>query len=316
MIRFILTRVVLLVIGLVIASALIFFTLRVLPGDVAQIIAGTEGSPEQVEAIREELGLNVPLPLQYLDWVGGIVRGDLGTSLVTGAPVVDELAEKSAVTVPLALLSLLIALVVSVPFGVLAALRRNTASGTAFAVTAQALAAVPVVWAGMILVIVFAVWLGWLPPQGFPRDGWEEPRDAFRALLLPALTIGVVEGAVLLRFVRSATLEAIGQEYVRTAAATGLTRRRALLTHGLPNVALSVVSVLALQVAGLLVGAVIVEQLFTLPGIGRLLVTNVGNRDLEMVQGAVFVFTAIVLVLGALIDVLARVIDPRQRETT
>jgi peptide/nickel transport system permease protein len=229
---------------------------------------------------------------------------------------VEELAEKSTVTVPLALLALVIALLVSVPFGVLAALRRNTASGTAFAVTAQALAAVPVVWAGMILVIVFAVWLGWLPPQGFPRDGWDEPGDAFRSLLLPALTIGVVEGAVLLRFVRSATLEAIGQDYVRTAAATGLTRRRALLTHGLPNVALSVVSVLALQVAGLLVGAVIVEQLFTLPGVGRLLITNVGNRDLEMVQGAVFIFTAIVLVIGALIDVLARLIDPRQREAT
>jgi peptide/nickel transport system permease protein len=300
----------------VIASALIFFTLRVLPGDVAQIIAGTQGTPEQVAAIREQLGLNVPLPLQYLDWIGGIVRGDLGTSLVTGTPVVEELAEKATVTVPLALLALVIALLVSVPFGVLAALRRNTASGTAFAVTAQALAAVPVVWAGMILVIVFAVWLGWLPPQGFPRDGWEEPGDAFRSLLLPALTIGVVEGAVLLRFVRSATLEAIGQDYVRTAAATGLTRRRALLTHGLPNVALSVVSVLALQVAGLLVGAVIVEQLFTLPGVGRLLVTNVGNRDLEMVQGAVFVFTAIVLVIGALIDVFARLIDPRQREAT
>jgi peptide/nickel transport system permease protein len=315
-IRFVLTRVVLLVVGLLIASALIFFTLRVLPGDVAQIIAGTQGTPEQVAAIREQLGLNVPLPLQYLDWIGGILRGDLGASLVTGTPVVEELAEKATVTVPLALLALVIALLVSVPFGVLAALRRNTASGTAFAVTAQALAAVPVVWAGMLLVIVFAVWLGWLPPQGFPRDGWAEPGDAFRSLLLPALTIGVVEGAVLLRFVRSATLEAIGQDYVRTAAATGLTRRRALLTHGLPNVALSVVSVLALQVAGLLVGAVIVEQLFTLPGVGRLLITNVGNRDLEMVQGAVFVFTAIVLVIGALIDVLARLIDPRQREAT
>lgn len=315
MIRFLLTRVVLLAVGLVLASALIFFTLRVLPGDVAQVIAGTESTPEQVAAIREQLGLNVPLPVQYLDWVGGILRGDLGVSLVTRTPVVEELAEKATVTVPLALLALVIALLVSVPFGVLAALRRNSLTGTAFAVSAQALAAVPVVWAGMILVIVFAVWLGWLPPQGFPRDGWEEPGRALRALLLPALTIGVVEGAVLLRFVRSATLEAIGQDYVRTAAATGLTRRRALVTHGLPNVALSVVSVLALQVAGLLVGAVIVEQLFTLPGVGRMLVADVGNRDLTMVQGAVFLFTAIVLVIGALIDVLARVIDPRQRET-
>jgi peptide/nickel transport system permease protein len=315
-IRFLLTRLVLLVIGLVIATALIFFTLRVLPGDVAQVIAGTQSTPEQVAAIREELGLNVPVPVQYVEWVGGIVRGDLGTSLVTGTPVGEELAEKAAVTVPLALMSLVIALLVSVPFGVLAALRRNTAAGTAFAVTAQALAAVPVVWAGMILVIVFAVWLGWLSPQGFPRSGWDDPGDAIRALLLPALTIGVVEGAVLLRFVRSATLEAIGQDYVRTAAATGLTRRRALLTHGLPNVALSVVSVLALQVAGLLVGAVIVEQLFTLPGVGRMLVTDVGNRDLTMVQGSVFLFTAIVLVIGAVIDVLARVLDPRQREAS
>jgi peptide/nickel transport system permease protein len=315
-IRFLLTRLVLLVIGLVIATALIFFTLRVLPGDVAQVIAGTQSTPEQVAAIREELGLDVPVPVQYVEWVGGIVRGDLGTSLVTGTPVGEELAEKAAVTVPLALMSLVIALLVSVPFGVFAALRRNTAAGTAFAVTAQALAAVPVVWAGMILVIVFAVWLGWLPPQGFPRSGWDDPGDAIRALLLPALTIGVVEGAVLLRFVRSATLEAIGQDYVRTAAATGLTRRRALLTHGLPNVALSVVSVLALQVAGLLVGAVIVEQLFTLPGVGRMLVTDVGNRDLTMVQGSVFLFTAIVLVIGAVIDVLARVLDPRQREAS
>jgi peptide/nickel transport system permease protein len=315
-IRFLATRLVLLVVALFVASALIFFTLRVLPGDVAQIIAGTQSSPEQVAAIREELGLGVPLPLQYLDWVGGILRGDLGTSLITGTPVSEELADKAAVTVPLALLSLLVALLVSVPFGVLAALRRGTATGTAFAVSAQALAAVPVVWAGMILVIVFAVWLGWLPPQGFPRGGWDDPAAAFRALLLPALTIGVVEGAVLLRFVRSATLEAIGQDYVRTAAATGLTRRRALLVHGLPNVALSVVSVLALQVAGLLVGAVIVEQLFTLPGVGRMLVSDVGNRDLEKVQGAVFLFTAIVLVIGALIDVLARVLDPRQREAS
>jgi peptide/nickel transport system permease protein len=315
-IRFLATRLVLLVVALFVASALIFFTLRVLPGDVAQIIAGTQSSPEQVAAIREELGLNVPMPLQYLDWVGGILRGDLGTSLITGTPVSEELVDKAAVTVPLALLSLLVALLVSVPFGVLAALRRGTASGTAFAVSAQALAAVPVVWAGMILVIVFAVWLGWLPPQGFPRSGWDDPAAAFRALLLPALTIGVVEGAVLLRFVRSATLEAIGQDYVRTAAATGLTRRRALLLHGLPNVALSVVSVLALQVAGLLVGAVIVEQLFTLPGVGRMLVSDVGNRDLEKVQVAVFLFTAIVLVIGALIDVLARVLDPRQREAS
>jgi peptide/nickel transport system permease protein len=166
----------------------------------------------------------------------------------------------------------------------------------------------------MLLVIVFAVSLGWLPPQGFPRDGWEQPGRAIQSLILPAITIGLVEGAVLLRFIRSAVLEAQGQDFVRTAAATGLTRTRALLTQGLPVAALSVVSVFALQVAALLVGAVVVEQLFTLPGIGRMLVTDVGNRDLTMVQGEVLALTAVVLVIGALIDIVHRIVDPRHRE--
>src|SRR5690606_20591263 len=153
---------------------------------------------------------------------------------------------------PLGMLALVIALVIAVPFGILSALRRGRADGTGLSVTAQALAAVPVVWAGMMLVVVFAVWLGWFPAQGFPRGGWSDPGAALRALVLPALTIGIVEGAMLMRFVRSATLQAIGQDYVRTAAAKGLTRTQALLRHGLPNVALSVITVLGLQIAGIL----------------------------------------------------------------
>jgi peptide/nickel transport system permease protein len=166
----------------------------------------------------------------------------------------------------------------------------------------------------MMLVVVFAVWLGWLPAQGFPRGGWAQPSEALRALILPALTIGIVEGAMLLRFVRSATLQAIGQDYVRTAAAKGLTRTQALLRHGLPNVALSVVTVLGLQIAGILVGAVVIEQLFTLPGIGRMLVADVGNRDLPKVQGELLALTGFVLVVGFLVDLLHRSLDPRQRD--
>lgn len=316
MTRYALTRLGLLVLGLVVASALIFVSLRVLPGDVAQLVGGTQASPEQVAALRESLGLNIPLWQQYVEWIGGLFRGDLGTSLLTGTPVVTELVAKAQVTLPLAAMSLIVALVVGIPFGVLSALGRRHAGGTALSVGAQALAAVPVVWAGMMLVVVFAVWLGWLPPQGFPRAGWNDPGAAFRALILPAVTIGVVEGAMLLRFVRSATLQAIGQDYVRTAAAKGLTRTRALLRHGLPNVGLSIITVLGLQIAGIIVGAVVIEQLFTLPGVGRMLVADVAARDLPKVQGELLAVTGFVLVVGFVVDLLHRLIDPRQREAS
>lgn len=314
MIRYALTRLALLLLGLLVASALIFLTLRVLPGDVAQLIAGLNATPEQIEAIRDRLGLDAPLVVQYLQWIGGILTGDLGSSQLTGTPVIDELLQKAEVTIPLGLMALSVALLIALPFGVLSAVRRGRPDGTALNVGAQTIAAVPVVWAGMMLVIVFAVWLGWLPAQGFPREGWDDPARAFRSLLLPAVTIGVIEGAMLMRFVRSATLQAVGQDYVRTAAAKGLTRTRALLQHGLPNVGLSIITVLGLQVAGILVGAVVIEQLFGLPGIGRMLVADVGNRDLPKVQGELLVLTGFVLVVGFVVDLLHRVIDPRQRE--
>jgi peptide/nickel transport system permease protein len=173
---------------------------------------------------------------------------------------------------------------------------------------------VPAVWLGMLLIALFAVTLGWLPTQGWPLDGWQDPGRALRSLVLPALTIGIIEGAVLLRFTRSAAIGALDQDYVRAAAAKGMTLDRALLRHGLPNVMLSVVSVLGLQVVGLVVGAVVVEQLFTLPGLGRMLVTDVGRRDLTKVQGELMTLTAIVLFVGLLVDVAHRRLDPRLRE--
>ncbi|MET0736182.1 MAG: ABC transporter permease [Microbacterium sp.] len=316
MIRYTLTRLALLLLGLLVASVLIFLTLRVLPGDVAQLIAGVNSTPEQIDAIRERLGLDRPLPVQYFDWIGGVLRGDLGSSLLTGSTVTSELAEKAEVTVPLGIMSLTIAVIFSVPLGVLSAMRRGRADGTALSVGAQTVAAVPVVWAGMMLVVVFAVWLGWLPAQGFPRAGWNDPAAAIRALILPALTIGIVEGAMLMRFVRSATLQAVGQDYVRTAAAKGLTRDAALIRHGLPDVGLSVITVLGLQVAGIIVGAVVIEQLFTLPGIGRMLVADVGARDLPKVQGELLALTGFVLIVGFVVDLIHRIIDPRQREAS
>jgi peptide/nickel transport system permease protein len=314
MLRYALTRGVLLVAGLLVSSVIIFFTLRVLPGDVAQLIAGTQASPDQVEAIRASLGLDRPLLAQYTDWIGGILHGDLGTSQLSGASVGAELAEKARVTWPLALMAMTIAMLIAAPFGVMSAVLRGRAGGTAMNVAAQAVAAVPVIWAGMMLVVVFAHWLGWLPAQGFPRTGWATPGRAFESLLLPAMTIGIVEGAMLMRFVRSATLQAASQDFVRTAAAKGLTRRQALIRHGIPAVGLSIVTVLGVQVAGIIVGSVVIEQLFTLPGIGRMLVTDVGTRDLVKVQSELLVLTGFVLVIGFLVDLVHHAIDPRQRE--
>ena len=313
MIRFLAVRALTLLAGLFLASLIIFISLRLLPGDVAQVIGGTSASPAQVEAIRERLGLNVPLPLQYLDWLGGVFTGQLGSSVVSGTSIAAEIAEKAQVTVPLTLYSLTIALIVALPLGVFAAYRRQALPSRVLSVLGVVAAAVPAVWAGLLGIVLFSTWLGWLPSQGFPRDAWADPLTAIRSLTLPALTIGLIEGAVLFRFVKSATLNAIGAEHVRTAMSRGYTRLGALVRHGLPGVGLSVVSMLGLQVAGLLVGAVVIEQLFSLPGLGRMLVVDVGQRDLIKVQSTLFVLTAVILALGALVDVVHRMIDPRLR---
>lgn len=311
--RFLVVRAVTLAAGLVLASVIIFASLRLLPGDVAQVIGGTTASPEQIARLREQLGLDQPIPVQYFDWLAGIFTGDLGRSVVSGSPISAELFEKAQVTVPLTLYALVIALLVALPLGVLAAYRRDALPSRIMSVLGVGAAAVPVLWAGLLGTIVLSTWLGWLPAQGFPLAGWQDPIAALRALTLPALTIGLIVGAILFRFVRSATLSALRADHVRTAMSQGHTRLGALTRHGLPGVGLSIVSLLGLQVAELLVGAVIVEELFNLPGLGRMLVSDVGNRDLIKVQSTLFVLTAVILIIGALIDVAHRVIDPRLR---
>lgn len=313
---YLLRRLGLFALGLLVASVVVFLVLRVLPGDVAQVVGGVTATPERVARIRADLGLDRPLPAQYLGWLGGALRGDLGTSLVTGAPVWAELGAKMQVTAPLCGLGLLVAALVGLPLGVWAGLRPDGRARWLVQALAQAAAAVPVLWAGLLLVLLVGRGVGLvglLPSQGFPRDGWADPAGALQALVLPALTIGVVEGALLLRFTRSAVLEAAPQDYIRTAAAVGLTRTQAIVRHGLPNVSLSLLSVLGLQAASLVTGAVLVEQLFALPGVGSMLVGDVGNRDLAKVQGEIVALTALVLLIGLAVDVALRVVDPRQR---
>ena len=311
MIRFILGRAGYLAIAWLLASVLIFTTLRILPGDVAQVIGGTKASPERIAQLREALGLNQSLFAQYTDWITGVFRLDLGESVLTGASISAELVEKAEVTIPLTLMSLAVVLLMAIPLGVLAAYRHSSGVGQLVSASSVLVSAIPVVWAGLLGTIVLSQWMQLLPSQGFPQDGWESPLLAFRALILPVLTIGLIEGAILFRFVRSATLRALEADHVRTAMSQGNSRLRALLTQGLPGVGLSIVSMLGLQAAALLVGAVVIEQLFSLPGLGRMLISDVGDRDLTKVQSTLFVLTGVILALGALVDVVHRAIDPR-----
>ncbi len=313
MTRFVLARAVLLVGGLLLSSLLIFFTLRVLPGDVAQVIAGTDATAAQLDALRERFGLDDPLLVQYGTWLAGLLRFDLGTSYLTGRPVAEEVLAKAQVTIPLGLLSLLVATLLSVVLGYIAAVRHRSPWGSLISFAAQGVASIPTLWAGLLLIVLFAIILDWFPTGGFPRTGWADPGAALSSLLLPALTAGIVEGAILLRYVRSSVLEVLHVDYVRTGAAKGTTRRRALLTEGLPNAGLSLFTLFGMQVATLIVGAIVIENLFQLPGLGRMLVADVGARDFAKVQATIFVMTAFVLVLGALVDIAQRAIDPQQR---
>ncbi|WP_028708992.1 ABC transporter permease [Propionicicella superfundia] len=316
MLSFTLRRVALFVGGLFVTTIVVFVVLRVLPGDVAQVIGGIKATPEQIEQIRSEYGLDQPLVVQYVAWLGGLLRFDLGTSLITHTPIGAEIAEKLSVTLPLCVAGIAVALVIGVPLGVYGALRHRTTAGRVVAYVAQAAAAVPVLWTGLILILLLGRGVGavsLLPTQGFPKDGWADPAAALASIALPALTIGIVEGAVVLRYMRSAVLNEMNLDYIRTAMSRGLTRTGAVLRHGVPNASISVLSVVGLQTASLVGGAVVIEELFALPGLGAKLVSDVGNRDLLSVQGIMVVLTGLVLAIGLVVDLAHRVIDPRQR---
>ncbi|ONH34539.1 ABC transporter permease [Protofrankia sp. BMG5.30] len=306
-----LRRLVLLALSLVAASLLVFLLLRLLPGDVADVIAGTTATPEQVARIRHQLGVDRPLITQYASWVGGVLTGDFGASAVNGVSVSAQLGEKLTVTVPLVAGATVLAVAVALPLGIISAARHRRADGLALSTLSQLGIAVPSFWVGLMLITLFAVEWGVLPAGGFPTDGWDDPAAAVRSLTLPVVTLALVEGAVLMRFTRSATLEVLHVDFIRTARAKGLTRGRALLRHGVRNAAGSVLSVLGLEFATLLAGTVVIENVFALPGVGQMLIVDIGNRDLVKVQGTVLLITVVVLVVGFLVDVGHRLLDPR-----
>ncbi|GAA3467681.1 ABC transporter permease [Nonomuraea roseola] len=310
---YLLRRTAFLIGSLFLAATLLFLLLRLLPGDPANALLSVGATPEQIAAARRQIGSDRPLPEQYLSWLGGLVRFDLGASFVSSLPVGQEIASRLVVTVPLTLLSFLLAVVVAVPVGFLAAYRADRWYGPLLNGIAQLGIAVPVFWIGMLLVTVFALQLRVLPAGGFPRDDWAYPADALTSLALPIVTIALVMSASLIRYVRSATLDVLGSDYLRTARALGSSFVGAMWRHGLRNAAVPVIAILGIELATTFLGAVVVESVFALPGLGGMLVKGIAEHDYPVIQGILVVSTFAVLVIGFAADIAQRLVDPRLR---
>lgn len=294
-----------------VASLLIFLALHYLPGDPAVILAGTESTPAQVATIRDQLGLNRPVLVQYAEWIGRALTGDLGASMLDNRPVAEQIGEKLQVTLPLCFAALALSVAVALPLGMIAGARHRSWYGQLIAAATQLGVAVPAFVAGLALVSFVAVRLGLLPAQGFPRERWDDPAAAALALLLPTITLAIPLTAALIRFVRSSTIDVMGQDWLRTARAQGWSLPVALVRQGIRNASLPLISVIGLELAGLLMGSVLIERVFSLPGIGQMILRDVGNRDLVTVQGTLLVLTAVIMGLTLLTNLIYALVDPR-----
>jgi peptide/nickel transport system permease protein len=316
MLTFVLRRLASLLLTLVLASAVVFSALEILPGDAAQVVLGTSATPPAVAALRAQLGLDRPALLRYSAWLAGLAQGHTAHSLSYGVATADLIAERLRVTLPLAVLALLLTVAMALTLGLQAATDHRTWRASALSVFSQLGMAVPGFWVAILLILLFAVQLQWVNAGGFP--GWTEaegggPAQALRALLLPALALALVQGAILARVMRSAVLEVRNEDYVRTARAKGLSHSQTLRRHVLRNALLPVLTVAGLQFANLLTGTIVVENVFVLPGMGRLLFQAIANRDLVLVRDGVMVLAALVLLVSLVVDLLYALVDPRLR---
>jgi peptide/nickel transport system permease protein len=298
--------------SIVIASIVVFAFMTILPGDPARVALGVNASAEAVEGLRAEFGTDRPLPVQYVDWVTGLPVGDFGTSYVSRAPIGSQIVDRLMVTLWLVVTAMIVSTLVAVPLGILAALRHRHLSGLAVSGLSQVGIAIPGFVAGIGLIFLFAVKL-----QMFPSGGWtppaEDPVAFFKQLVLPVLSLGLVQAAILTRYVRSAVLDVLQEDYIRTARAKGLGGFQTLMRHALRNAAIPVVTVLGLQLTTLLIGAVVIERVFVIPGLGSLLLDGVANRDLLLVQGVVMLLVLAALLINFVVDVLYTMLDPRLR---
>lgn len=302
-----------LVVSLLLASVVLFLLLRLLPGDPANALVSVGADPAQIAAARHELGTDQPLLQQFGTWLHQLATLDLGHSFVSSLPVGPEIAGRLNITVPLTVSAFVLAVLIALPAGFVAAHRSRTWYGTLLSAVSQLGLAVPVFWVGLILVTVFALHLRVLPAGGFPQDGWSDPGTAVQSLILPVVTVALVMAASLTRYVRSAALDVLGSDYLRTARALGASFRGAMWRHGLRNGVVPVISVLGIELATTLLGAVVVENVFALPGLGSQLAQAISQHDYPVIQGVLLVSTFVVLVIGFLADLVQRLIDPRLR---
>ncbi|MBA2441150.1 MAG: ABC transporter permease [Rubrobacter sp.] len=297
---------------LLIVSVMVFSMINMIPGDPATVILGQEAPEEAREAMREELGLNDPIVVQYASWLGDTVRGDLGDSLVDGAPVLSLILQRIPPTFQLALGAFMISLLISVTVGILSASRRGTwvdYLGTVFALGGVS---IPHFWLGMMFIVVFAVGLGWFPASGYVPF-FQDPVANLYAMVLPVIATGLRQSGELTRMLRSSLLEELGSDYVRTAFSKGLSRRFVVIRHAVRNALIPFVTASGLQVAGLLGGLVVTETVFQIPGLGRLVVESILSRDYTTVQGSILVIALTVILVNLLVDILYALVDPRTR---
>lgn len=309
---FLIRRILQMLLALLGVSIVVFALMHLVPGDPVRVALGTRFDQELYDALRERVGLDKPLIEQYLSWLGNAVTGDLGVSFRNGQPVTTLILERLPATITLALAALFIALIVALPAGIISAVRSG--SGLDYTVTAasQVGISMPDFWAGVMYILLFSLTLGWLPSSGFTPFG-DGPVEWARHLVLPALTIGLISGSIITRFVRSAVLEALNQDYVLTARAKGLTEWQIVRRHVLPNAWIPIVTVVGLQLGFLLGGVVVVEVIFAWPGLGRLALTAVKDRDFTVLQGAVLYIAFMFLAINLVVDIIYARLDPRVR---
>ena len=307
---FLLKRCLTLVATLIGASIVVFVVLEILPGDAAQMMMGPDAAPDAVRALATKLGLDQPALARYWHWVMGMLTGDLGNSYAYSSPVFDLIMERLALTVPLALMAMALTTGLALMVGIYAAARHNRIGDVGLMGLTQVGIAIPNFWFAILLILLFSVKLQWFSAGGFP--GWEEGfGPALQSLLLPALSLAVVQAAILARITRSAVLEVMREDFVRTARAKGLSQRATLWGHILRNAMIPVVTIMGLQSAELLAGTIVVENVFYLPGLGRLIFQSISNRDLIVVRNCVMLLAAMVVIVNFVVDILYAVIDPR-----
>ena len=311
MFRYILGRVLSLIASLMVASMVIFGVIEVIPGDPASFMLGINAREDTLAALRSEMGLDQTLLIRYLDWVSGLLVGDFGNSWTYKTPVSELVSDRIWVSLPLAIYALILSTLIAFPAGILAASRRGGARDVTVMGATQLGVAIPNFWFAMIMVLIFAINLRWFSAGGFP--GWEDPLQGLKSLTLPAISLALPQAAILARIMRSSLLDILAEDFIRTARAKGLTRRQALWRHAVQNALIPVLTIIGLQFSFLLAGGIIIEQIFFLPGLGRLIFQAISARDLIVVESVVMLLVFTVIMVNFVVDLTYAIVDPRLR---